>query len=71
MSSAYGTVLFGKQTIRFRLLFVERKTLEIAVHPDKMVVVKAPMGTAYDIVEKKVLKRAGWIIRQLDFFRRF
>ncbi len=71
MSPSYGTVLFGKQTIRFRLLFVDRKTMEIAVHPDKMVVVKAPMGTAYDTVEKKVLKRAGWIIRQLDFFGRF
>jgi predicted metal-dependent hydrolase len=71
MSPSYGTVLFGKQAIRFRLLFVDRKTMEIAVHPDKKVVVKAPMGTAYHIVKEKVLKRAGWIIRQLDFFRRF
>lgn len=71
MSPSLGTVRFSGETIHFNLYFVDRKSLEIAVHPDKKVVVKAPTGTAYEIVEQKVLKRAGWIIRQLDFFRRF
>ena len=71
MTPSHGTVLYGKETIRFKLLFADRKTLEIAVHPDKTVVVKAPLGTDYAAVEKKVLKRAGWIKRQLDFFRQF
>lgn len=71
MNPLHGTVLFGKEPIRFKLLFVDRKTLEIAVHPDKEVIVKAPVGTDYSAIERKVLKRAGWINRQLDYFRQF
>jgi len=71
MSPSYGTVLFGKEAIRFKLFFVDRKTMEIAVHPDQTVIVKAPVGANYTAVEKKVRKRAGWIKRQLDFFRQF
>ena len=71
MSPSSGTVLFGKTTISYKLFFANRRTMEIAVHPDKTVVVKAPEGTAYDTIKKRMLKRAGWIIRQLDFFRKF
>ncbi len=71
MSPSHGTVLFGKETIRFKLFFVDRKTMEIAVHPDKTVIVKAPEGANYTAVEQKVRKRARWINRQLDFFRQF
>ena len=71
MSSVCDTVLFGSTTISFKLFFVNRRTMEIAVHPDKTVVVKAPEGTACDTIKKRVLKRAGWIVRQLDFFRKF
>ncbi|BBO90754.1 M48 family metallopeptidase [Desulfosarcina ovata] len=68
---AHGTVLFGRTEIQFKLLFVNRKTMEIAVHPDQTVVVKAPSGTPYKKVENKVLKRAAWIVRQLNFFQQF
>jgi hypothetical protein len=71
MSPARGSVVFGKTTIPFKVLFVHRKTMEIAVHPDGAVVVKAPEGTSFTVVETRVLKRAGWIIRQLDYFRQF
>jgi predicted metal-dependent hydrolase len=71
MSPSHGTVLFGKEIIRFKLFFVDRKTMEIAVHPDQTVIVKAPVTTDYAAVEEKVRKRAGWIKRQLDFFRQF
>jgi len=71
MSPSNGSILFGKQTIRFKLFFVDRKTMEIAVHPDKTVIVKAPVGAEYAVVKEKVRKRAGWIKRQLDFFRQF
>ncbi len=68
MSPSHGKVLFGKETIRFKLFFVDRKTMEIAVHPDQTVIVKAPVGANDTAVEQKVRKRAGWIKRQLDFF---
>lgn len=67
----HGTVTYGGEIIGFHLLHVERKTLEIAVHPDRSVVVKAPVGTTLSEAEKRVLRRAGWISRQLNFFRQF
>jgi len=65
-----GNVLL-ELAFRFKLFFVDRKTMEIAVHPDKTVIVKAPIGANYTTVEQKVRRRAGWIKRQLDFFRQF
>lgn len=71
MSPSHGTVTFGRESIGFQVLYLRRKTLEIAVHPDKSVVVKAPIGTDFEAVRKRVFKRAGWIKRQLDYFRQF
>jgi predicted metal-dependent hydrolase len=45
--------------------------MEIAVHPDGSVVVKAPVGTSPAAIQARVLKRAGWIRRQRDYFRHF
>lgn len=48
-----------------------RKSLEIAVHPDSTVLIKAPVGTRFEEIQMRVFKRAGWIKRQLDYFRQF
>ena len=48
-----------------------RRTLEIAVHPDSTVVIKAPVGTRFEEIQMRVCKRAGWIKRQLEYFRQF
>jgi predicted metal-dependent hydrolase len=71
MSLSHGTVVYAKETIDFNVLYVDRKTMEIAVHPDTMVVIKAPVGTDFAEVRKRVARRAGWIKRQLDYFRQF
>ena len=71
MSPSHGTVTYGNEAITFNVLFVERKTMEIAVHPDSRVVVKAPAGIDFAVVRKRVARRAGWIKRQLDYFRQF
>ena len=71
MSLSYGTVTYGQEAIAFHVLYVERKTLEIAVHPDSSVVIKAPVGTVFADVQTRVLRKAGWIKRQLDYFRQF
>ncbi len=71
MSLSHGTVVYAKETIDFNVLYVDRKTMEIAVHPDTMVVIKAPVGTAFSEVRKRVARRAGWIKRKLDYFRKF
>ncbi len=64
-------VKFGSQSIQFTLVFVDRKTLAISVHPDLSVSVKAPSQASLDDIKKKVLKKAPWIIKQLDFFESF
>ncbi len=71
MPPCAGVISYGSETIAFQILYVERKTLEIAVHPDCAVVIKAPLGTDLTEVEQRVRKRAGWVLRQLDYFRQF
>jgi predicted metal-dependent hydrolase len=71
MSSSRRAVAYGKANIDFSLSYADRKTLEIAVHPDQRVVVKAPLGTDDEAIRAKVSRRAGWIIKQQDFFRQF
>jgi predicted metal-dependent hydrolase len=66
-----GSVRYGQRVIDYTCLTVDRKTLEIAVHPDASVVVKAPTGTDLEAVETKLRKRARWIVRQQDYFKQF
>ena len=65
------SVVYGKKAIDFSLFYCDRKTLEIAVHPDSTVVVKAPMQSDIALVEKKIIKRARWIFGQLNYFKQF
>jgi len=71
MSDYSSSIAYSKETISFGVLFVDRKTMEIAVHPDGRVVVKAPIGTTRVAIHARVAKRARWIRKQLDYFRRF
>ncbi|PWB14346.1 M48 family peptidase [Acinetobacter sp. AM] len=64
-------VVYGGGEIPFQLEFSKRKSLEISVHPDKSVFVKAPEGTDHDAIEAKVKKRARWIKRQIRYFDQF
>lgn len=71
MTPYSGTVAYGGKVITYEVLFVNRKTLEIAVHPDRRVVVKAPKGTGNEAIESKLKKRARWICRQQNYFQQF
>ena len=64
-------VVYGGREIPFQLVFSKRKSLEISVHPDKSVIVKAPEGTDLEDIEAKVKKRARWIKRQIRYFDQF
>jgi hypothetical protein len=48
-----------------------RETLEIAVLPNGRVQVKAPTSASDEEVERRVLRRKPWIMRQLAFFQDF
>jgi len=58
------TLEYGTTTIRYELVYGERKTLGIDVTPEQRVVVKAPAGTPLAEIERRLRKRAPWILRQ-------
>lgn len=66
-----GKIHFGKTSFAYDVLYVPRKTMEIAVHPNKMVVVKAPLELSLEEIEGRLRKRAKWVLRQIDYFRQF
>jgi predicted metal-dependent hydrolase len=63
--------VYGRKTIDYRLFYGDRTTMEIAVHPDSSVIVKAPTNSDISLIEKKISKRARWILRQLNYFKQF
>jgi len=71
MNRLFGTVNYGKEQVHFNVLYSARKTLGIEVYPDSNVVVKAPLGTDPVEVQKRVVKRVRWILRQQHYFRQF
>jgi predicted metal-dependent hydrolase len=71
MRLSHGVVSYGKVIIEFSFCYVDRKTLEIAVYPDQTVMVKAPSGVDSSEINRRVAKRARWILSQQNFFRQF
>lgn len=71
MSRTMESIAYGREAIVFDVLHGRRKTLEIAVHPDQSVVVKAPLGSDSEEVLRRVRRRAGWIRRQILYFEQF
>jgi len=66
-----GNFIYGKTTIKYSLLKMDRATLEIAVLPDCSVVVKVPADTDEQLVQQRLRKRARWILKQLNYFEQF
>ncbi len=71
MSRRAESIAYGRQEIVFDVLRFKRKTIEIAVHPDKSVVVKAPLGSDSEEVVRRVRKHTRWISRQILYFEQF
>ena len=65
------TISYGTQRISFTVIYSDRKTLEIAVHPNQSVIVKAPRDASLEIVDQKVKTRAHWILKQQHYFSQF
>ncbi len=59
---------FGSKVIEYRLEFSQRKTLGITVTPELEVKVKAPIGATEENINKIILKRAPWILKQQSLF---
>lgn len=71
ISGTTHTITYGQQAIDFTVRFSQRKRLTISVHPDLSVTVDAPDDRPVTEVIARVKRRAGWIVRQRDFFERF
>ena len=69
MPETNRTLAYAGESIPFHLSYSKRKTLEIAVHPDCSVVVKAPLGEDETLIEDFINKRASWIKRQIRYSR--
>jgi predicted metal-dependent hydrolase len=65
------TLQYGNTTIEYTLIYTDRETLAIHVHPDTRVAVEAPLESKFPEIEKRVRKRAAWIVKQQRQFRRF
>ena len=71
MPEIQHSIAYAGRSISFHLDRANRKSLEIAVHPDGSVVVKAPVGADDDLVLRHIRGRARWILRQLRYFAQF
>jgi predicted metal-dependent hydrolase len=69
--SEQKTLEYGKTSIDYQLSYIDRETLAIHVHPDLSVTIEAPLGSEFSEIEKRLQKRASWILRQQRNFRRY
>lgn len=65
------SVGFGRDSIQFRVLRSQRKTLAISVRPDGAVIATAPRNSDISAVELKIRKRGHWIQLQKRYFEQF
>jgi predicted metal-dependent hydrolase len=64
-------IQYGKKRIEFDVIYSDRKSLGITVHPDKSVLVRAPVNSNYQKILDKVRNRSRWILKQQDHFESF
>ena len=70
-ASVACSLSYGRTVIDYELVLTGRHSMEIAVHPDQRVVVKAPRTAEMEAIERRMRKRAAWIRRQIVYFRQF
>lgn len=62
---------YGNQTISYNLIQRDTHRITITVHPDKRVIVTAPIDRSMDEIRIRVKKKAPWISKQLAYFEQF
>lgn len=66
-----GSIAYAGQSVAYRAHHSARKTLAISVHPNGAVEVVAPEGTDKRVIEQRLLRRAGWVLKQRRYFEQF
>lgn len=64
-------ITYGDRVIEFEVIRSERKTLDISVHPDQLVTVKAPVDALLEEIDRRVKNHARWILKQQQYFSQF
>lgn len=64
-------IQYGTRKIEFDLIYTDRKTLGITVHPDRSVEVRAPEHASREKIFESIRKRASWIVDQRRYFLSF
>jgi predicted metal-dependent hydrolase len=67
----HGTIAYSAHTFNYTAQFSARATMAITVFPDGAIRVIAPEATPQAEVERRLRKRARWLIRQLLHFEQF
>lgn len=71
MTNDFHKIKYGRKEINFELIFQNRKTLGIKVHPNGNVKVYAPEHTSAEKINEKVKEKAKWIIKQKNDFESY
>jgi predicted metal-dependent hydrolase len=66
-----GEITYGTLSIPYTVTFSNRKTLGITVAPNGSVYLKAPVDAGIKEIEERLRKRAGWVVKQQQYFRSF
>jgi predicted metal-dependent hydrolase len=66
-----GSINYSVRKLDYKLRFSPRKTFAITVYPDCSIGIVAPRGTPRDEVERRLRKRARWVVRQTLHFAQF
>jgi predicted metal-dependent hydrolase len=67
----HGTIAYSEHRFDYTAQFSARATMAITVFPDGSIRVIAPEATPQKEVERRLRKRARWLIRQLLHFEQF
>jgi predicted metal-dependent hydrolase len=62
---------YGSEIIPVSVQFEKRQHLAITVHPDLHVTARAPFDRNEEDVKAYLYKRAGWIVKQRDYFNQY
>jgi predicted metal-dependent hydrolase len=54
---------------KYKVIFSNRRSLSIVLHPVKGITVRAPYRTSLKTIEKFVLQKTGWIQKTLDKYK--
>jgi predicted metal-dependent hydrolase len=65
------TRLDTKSFLDCRIVYTQRKTLQLEVLPDMSVRMIAPIGTKVEVCSRMLLKRMDWVRDQMRYFSQF